>query len=53
LGPGARGEGKETDTVELLEPQDHNDDEEEDYSWVRFFFFFPTRHAYPSVEFDC
>ncbi|GAA5956713.1 hypothetical protein JCM8115_000656 [Rhodotorula mucilaginosa] len=33
LGPQAVGEGKETDTVELLEPQDHNDDEEEDYSW--------------------
>lgn len=39
LGPQAVGEGKETDTVELLEPQDHQDDEEEDYSWVRFFFF--------------
>lgn len=35
LGPQAVGEGKETDTVELLEPQDHQDDDEEDYSWVR------------------
>lgn len=33
LGPQAVGEGKETDTVELLEPQDHQDDDEEDYSW--------------------